>query len=60
MMYTCRNCVYNKTCGDYSRQEPCAGRMTKTDRKKMASSAGAYKRSSDEFKRFKYEHTRIK
>lgn len=31
--YPCRNCVYFKACGDNMRDMPCAGRMTKSERK---------------------------
>jgi hypothetical protein len=30
----CINCVYFKTCGSTTRTEPCAGRETKSDKKK--------------------------
>ena len=32
--YPCRNCVYFVACGQVGRTEPCAGRMTKTEKKK--------------------------
>lgn len=31
----CAGCVYFNACGDSSRTEPCAGRMTKTEQKKQ-------------------------
>lgn len=32
----CINCIYYSNCGSTTRTEPCAGRMTKTDKKKEA------------------------
>ena len=32
--YPCRNCVYFNQCGDNMRTHPCAGRQTKSERKK--------------------------
>lgn len=31
--FPCRNCIYFNTCGENTRTEPCAGRMTKSDKK---------------------------
>lgn len=31
----CIKCVYFNVCGDLSRIEPCAGRITKTEQKKQ-------------------------
>ena len=33
IMYSCRNCVYFKVCGDNMRTEPCKGRITKREQK---------------------------
>lgn len=33
--YPCRSCVYFDACGDNTRTAFCAGRMTKTDKKKF-------------------------
>lgn len=33
--YPCRNCVYFATCGDNSRTEPCKGRVTKSEKKRV-------------------------
>lgn len=33
--YPCQGCVYFAACGNTNRREPCAGRMTKTDRKRQ-------------------------
>lgn len=32
--YPCQGCVYFPVCGSNTRTEPCAGRMTKSDRKR--------------------------
>lgn len=34
-MKTCIGCVYFKACGSSTRTEPCNGRMTKSQRKKL-------------------------
>lgn len=32
--YPCRGCIYFDECGENMRTEPCAGRETKSDKKK--------------------------
>ena len=32
--YPCRNCIYFKCCGENMRTYPCAGRKTKSEKKK--------------------------
>lgn len=33
VQYPCRNCIYFNTCGENTRTEYCAGRMTKAEKK---------------------------
>lgn len=32
--YPCRNCIYFSACGDTMRTVPCAGRKTKSEKKR--------------------------
>lgn len=32
--YPCRNCIYFSACGDNMRTMPCAGRKTKSEKKR--------------------------
>ena len=33
-IHPCIGCVYFKVCGEFTRTEPCYGRMTKKERRK--------------------------
>ena len=32
----CLNCIYYKACGESTRTQPCAGRVTKSQKKRYA------------------------
>ena len=37
--YPCRNCIYFTACGQAGRTAPCAGRVTKSEKKKEVRNA---------------------
>lgn len=39
--HPCQGCIYFPVCGKSGRTEPCAGRVTKTEKKKQEEAAKA-------------------